>query len=352
MALKHISIKDFRCLESVELAPSPSDNIICGENASGKTSLLEAFFFCGRGRSFRAAQADSLIRDHCQHFQLVATVEHESRPTVLGIQIGRDSRAIRIGGENARSLGELAQYLPVQVIDPDVHKLVEDGPGGRRQFLDFGVFHVEHGFMNVWRRYQRALKQRNRALKTEPRAASAWDRELIQAGEALAAMRQGYLNALFPMAAEWVSYFLQGELELKYRTGWSADRNLAEALESSYQRDRDFGATLVGPHRADLEIKVHSKFVRGRVSRGQQKLLASALLLAQIQFMEERAGAGVLLLDDPAAELDAEHLERLLSRVRALKSQRFITALDRADLGDFAEAAVFHVEQGNLRRVL
>jgi DNA replication and repair protein RecF len=233
-----------------------------------------------------------------------------------------------------------------------VHKLVEDGPGGRRQYLDFGVFHVEHGFLDVWRRYQRILKQRNKALKTEPRAVSAWDTELIQAGEALDTMRQNYVKALQPIASEWVAFFLQVDLELRYRSGWSGDRSFADALESSRQRDRDFGATLVGPHRADLELRVHARSARGRVSRGQQKMLASAMLLAQLELLEGHRGGGVLLLDDPAAELDAEHLERLLSRVRALKSQRFITGLDRADLGAFAMGSVFHVEQGNLRKVL
>jgi DNA replication and repair protein RecF len=352
MALKSVSIENFRCLESVEFQPDASNNIVFGENASGKTSLLEALFFAGRGRTFRSVPPDSLIRDGCQHFQLVATVQRNERPVVLGLKVGKDSRVVRIAGETAKSLGELAEYLPVQVIDPDVHKLVEDGPGGRRQFLDFGVFHVEHSFLETWRRYQRALKQRNKALKTEPRAASAWDHELIQAGVSLDSMRHAYVQALIPVASDWVEFFLEGELELKYRSGWAADRSLAEALEHSRQRDRDFGATLVGPHRADLELRVHTRVAKGRVSRGQQKLLASALLLAQVELMETHAGPGVLLLDDPAAELDTVHLARLLDRIQSLGSQRFITGLQRKDLAEITTGAVFHVEQGKLRRVL
>ena len=352
MALEKLAIKNFRCLESVELLPHPERNIIVGENASGKTSLLEALFFVGRGRSFRPAQTDGLIRDGSTAFQLVATVSHRGRPLVLGLEVAKESRTVRIGGEPAKSLGELAEYLPVQVIDPDVHKLVEDGPGGRRQFLDFGVFHVEHGFLACWRRYQRALKQRNKALKTDPKLASAWDPELIQAGDALDIMRRAYVDELLPVARDWVEYFLDGELELKYRSGWSGDRSLAEALVHSRQRDRDFGATLVGPHRADLELKVHDRAARGRVSRGQQKLLASALLLAQVELMESRGGAGVLLLDDPAAELDGDRLSRLLARVQGLASQCFITGLNLEDLAEFKSGSVFHVEQGNLRTVL
>lgn len=352
MALEKLVIKNFRCLESVEFEPHPEGNVIIGENASGKTSLLEALFFVGRGRSFRPTQTDGLIRDESSAFQLIATVGHKGRSLVLGIEVAKDSRTIRIGGKPAKSLGELAEYLPVQVIDPDVHKLVEDGPGGRRQFLDFGVFHVEHSFLDTWRRYQRALKQRNKALKTDPKVASAWDPELIQAGEALDTLRRAYVDALFPVARDWVRFFLDGELELKYRSGWAGDRSLADALEHSHQRDRDFGATLVGPHRADLELRVQERAARGRVSRGQQKLLASALLLAQLELMESRRGPGVLLLDDPAAELDGERLSRLLARVQGLGSQCFITGLSLDDLVEFKSGSVFHVEQGNLRTVL
>jgi DNA replication and repair protein RecF len=352
MALEKLVIKNFRCLESVEFEPHPDGNIIVGENASGKTSLLEALFFVGRGRSFRPAQTEGLIRDGSSSFQLVATVGHNNRSLVLGLEVAKDSRTVRIGGQAAKSLGELAEYLPVQVIDPDVHKLVEDGPGGRRQFMDFGVFHVEHTFLDTWRRYQRALKQRNKALKTDPRVASAWDPELIQAGDALDVLRRGYVDELLPVAQDWVQFFLDGELELKYRSGWAADRTLAEALSHSHQRDRDFGATLVGPHRADLELRVHDRAARGRVSRGQQKLLASALLLAQVELMETRAGPGVLLLDDPAAELDSERLSRLLGRVQGLGSQCFVTGLKLEDLAEFKSGSVFHVEQGNLRTVL
>lgn len=352
MALEHFRISDFRCLASVEFQPDPVCNIIYGENASGKTSLLEALFFTGRGRSFRTSQADSLIRDGQSRFQLVARVQSSGRPCVLGLEHAKDQRQIRIGGEPARSVGDLARYLPVQVIDPDVHKLVEDGPAGRRQFLDYGVFHVEHGFLDAWRRFQKALKQRNRALKTDRRLSAAWEPELAQAGEVLDKARRDYVDSLLPRAADWVQFFLDGELELRYRGGWAAERSLAEALEASRGRDREFGATLVGPHRADLELRVHARNARGRVSRGQQKLLASALLLAQVELMETRGEPGLLLLDDPAAELDQERLERLLTRVTGLASQRFITGLNLDSLSPAGASAVFHVEQGELRRVV
>jgi len=352
VTLERIRIKDFRCLANVDFRPDSSSNIVVGENASGKTSLLEAIFFLGRGRSFRGSQAELLIRDGQSAFQLVGDVAGSDRNVVLGLEVGHSGKTVRIGGSPARGLGELAEFLPVQVIDPDVHKLIEDGPSGRRQYVDFGVFHVEPRFLSVWRRYQRALKQRNRSLKTDVRTARAWDAELVENGELLASMRAAYLQALHPVAQSWVDALLQAEVRLTLRRGWSGEGSLAEALAAGWDRDRDVGATQVGPHRADLEIRVHTRNARGRVSRGQQKLLAAALLLAQVELMESRAGPGVLLLDDPAAELDEERLGRLMDRVLSLRSQRFVTGLSRGDLEAVQANRVFHVEQGNLRRVV
>lgn len=352
MTLERIRIQDFRCLASVDFQPDHSSNIIVGENASGKTSLLEAIFFLGRGRSFRSNVADVLVREGQATFRLVGNVAGPDRGVVVGVEVGSGVRNVRIGGVAARGFGDLAEFLPVQVVDPDVHKLIEDGPSNRRQFLDFGVFHVEHHFLVLWRRYQRALKQRNRSLKTDPRVARAWDVELAASGEGLAAMRSSYLEALAPLAAAWVQDLLQADLHLVLRQGWSAGRTLAETLEQGWERDREFGATQAGPHRADLEIKMQTRSARGRVSRGQQKLLAAALLLAQVELMESRSGPGVLLLDDPSAELDVERLERLMARVSQLRSQRFVTGLSREALEVVQANGVFHVEQGILRRVV
>ncbi len=352
MTLARIEIDEFRCLERARLRFDPQYNLFVGPNASGKTSLLEAIFFLGRGRSFRTRRLDRLVRQGQDGFRLVGWVEGPpARTTVLGIGGTRQGTEIRIGGAAAGSAAELALHFPPQIIDPEIHKLLEEGPQRRRRFLDWGVFHVEPSFLEVWQRYHRALRQRNAALKpgSDPRASAVWDPELLAAGSALDEMRRRYLALLGPLLADYGRRLLGVEVALAYQPGWAHGETFPEALARSTERDRRFGVTHVGAHRADVGVRADGHLARERVSRGQQKLLAAALTLAQLAIQEARApGSGALLLDDPAAELDGHRLGLLLELVRELRVQLFVTAL-RADLpGLGAPGRMFHVEQGRI----
>jgi DNA replication and repair protein RecF len=352
MTLARLEIDEFRCLERARLQFDPHYNLFVGPNASGKTSLLEAIFFLGRGRSFRTRRLDRLVRQGQEGFRLVGWVEAEGRTTVLGIGGSRAATEIRIGGAPAAGAGALATHFPPQIIDPEIHKLLEEGPQRRRRFLDWGVFHVEHTFLEVWQRYHRALRQRNAALKpgSDPRGSAVWDPELLAAGLRLDDMRRRYLATLAPILALYGRRLLDLEVTLAYQPGWAQGHTFEEALALSAERDRRYGVTHVGVHRGDVSVRVEGHLARERVSRGQQKLLAAALTLAQLAVQEARApGSGALLLDDPAAELDGERLERLLGLVRELNVQLFVTAL-RPDLpGLGSPGRMFHVEQGRIQ---
>lgn len=351
MTLARLEVDEFRCLERVRLQLDPRYNLFVGPNASGKTSLLEAIFLLGRGRSFRTRRLDRLVRQGQEAFRIVGWVERGGRTTVLGVGGSRRSTEIRIGGAPAAGAGELAAHFPPQVIDPEIHKLLEEGPHRRRRFLDWGVFHVEQTFLDTWQRYHRALRQRNAALKPggEQGSARAWEPEIVAAGTRLDQIRRDYLRILEPALSDLGRRLLGLPVSLAYHPGWAVGESLGEALERSADRDRRYGITHVGPHRADVTARVDGHVARERVSRGQQKLLAAALTLAQLAVQEERAlGSGALLLDDPAAELDAENLGRLLGVVRELRVQLFVTAL-RPDLAGLGEpGALFHVEQGRV----
>jgi len=355
MPLFAVQVENLRCLRSADLQLDPQLTVITGPNASGKTSLLEAVFFLGRGRSFRSRQAERLIRTGAEALTVIGHVENTHRPIVIGIRATRERTEARIAGSPIDSLAPLASAFPVQVIDPGVHKLVEEGPAGRRRALDWGVFHVERRFAADWQRYQRALKQRNAALRSQLAAASvrAWDPELISAGSAMTDARSRYAARLQPVVRRIASDLADVDLTIAMSQGWPVDESFGGALERAWVQDCKAATTTVGPHRADLRIRVEGYLARDRVSRGQQKLVAAALVLAQLEVLQETSGmAGTLLLDDPAAELDGSRLRRLLEAATKLGAQLIATATSEGIVGLENPGARFHVEQGAVTRML
>lgn len=330
MTLRRVQISDFRCLQSAELELDPRFTLVSGGNASGKTSLLEAIYVLGRGRSFRTRRLDQLIRQGRQRFVVFGEVDTADRRIALGVEGTASGVRARLGGAKASSLAELALLLPVQIIDPEVHRLIEEGPSRRRRFVDWGVFHVKQEFVDHWQRYQRALKQRNAALKQHlPRAVTCvWDSDLIHYGELLSASRSRYVEQLLGAATVIGHNLLALELGLHYWSGWPRQMSLAEALLHSWNYDQESGATQVGPHRADLVIRLNGAGAKDRISRGQQKLLAATLLMAQLKlFPDDAPVPPCLLLDDPAAELDSERLAGLIQEVSAQPMQLIVTTL-------------------------
>lgn len=353
MALTWVQVEQFRCLEKVEVELDSRVNLFVGPNASGKTSLLEAFFVLGRGRSFRTRRLETLVRQGEGAFTVVGRCAGSEGVTSLGVRGGRGGTEIRVGGRPAQSAAELAEHFPPQVIDPEIHKLLEEGPGRRRRFLDWGVFHVERGFLANWQRYHKALRQRNAALKQglADEAVDVWTAEMAAAGEVLGRQRGEYLRRLEGPVAGLGERLLGQPARLVYHRGWSDDLSLQEAVERDRERDRRYGATQHGPHRGDVVVKLAGHAAKDRVSRGQQKLLAAGLTLAQLAIQEqERPGRSALLLDDPAAELDAANLARLLKCVRELPVQLLVTSLRDTVPGLPGGGGRFHVEQGGVRR--
>jgi len=335
MPLGRVQVTDFRCLQSAALDLDPQFTLISGPNASGKTSLLEALYVLGRGRSFRTRRLEHLIRHDTTQFVVFGEVVTADRRIPVGVEGSAGGVRARIAGDRASTLAELALMLPVQIIDPEIHHLIEEGPSRRRRFLDWGVFHVEPTFVGHWQRYRQALRQRNAALKSGQDLAvvSVWDGDLIQYGDLLSRARTHYVQRLSEQAAAVARKLLGMELALSYRPGWARDQSFAEALQGSDAHDRQMGATQVGPHRAELGIRLNGAAVKDRISRGQQKLLAASLLIAQLKlFPDDSSVQPSLLLDDPAAELDDERLAGLIREVSAHSVQLIVTTLH----GDFS----------------
>jgi DNA replication and repair protein RecF len=358
MSLAELRLEEMRCLRSATLELDPRLNLITGGNGAGKTSILEAIYLLGRGRSFRTRHTEQLIRYGQPKLWVFGRVACSSLipetqvSHVIGLSYHRrEGVEARIDGTAITSLAQLSTLFPVQVIDPGIHRLVEEGPLHRRRWLDWAVFHVEPNFIQHWQSYSRALRQRNAALRSNSDP-TLWDGELARLGELLTASRARLIDSLQPY---WIAVL--GDLNaepatLSFYPGWSREQTLSAALGAHLLKDRERGSTVSGPHRFDVALKLDQHSVREVVSRGQQKLLGAAMALTMSRYLSDVTGhTPTLLLDDPAAELDQPHTESMLSAVRKLGGQLVVTALRVGDTPLGAPNRVFHVEQGVVKRL-
>lgn len=355
MPLERLRVENFRCLVLEQLELDWTDNLIVGPNGAGKTSLLESIHVLGRGRSFRTRQTRRLIRDDSDGFAVFGEVVRSGAGRArLGVALGASGLEVRVDGRPVAGMAELADALVVEVLDPGAHALIEAGPSTRRRFIDAGVFHVEHSYLETWRDYRRALTQRNAALKLGARGASleVWTEPLLRAGLRIDAARSAHAALLNEAFSHLGRTLLGAEVALAYRPGWRRGLSLEEALAESVNRDREAGFTQPGPHRADVRIQLNGRLAETHASRGQQKLVGAALVLAETACLRAAGVEGlVLLVDDPAAELDAGALERLIEQIRGLDVQCVLTAI-RADMLPFKASRTFHVEQGRIKAVV
>jgi DNA replication and repair protein RecF len=361
MLITRLEARDFRLFGNVRLDPHPGFNLITGENGAGKTSLVEALHVLGRGGSWRVAQG-LLARDGSQAWQVVGEIDDASGAPPQSLKVSwRDKETWIERGLGQMALAELVRWLPLQILDPGMHRMLEEGPGVRRRFLDWGLFHVEQRLMPAWTRARRALRQRNTVLREggSARLLAPWNRELAESAEQLSALRQAHVLDLEARSGNLLAALLPGELwQLHFARGWDAGRSYLEVLEASEERDRRHGQTMSGPQRAELRFYTRhagegqgaAEGVKGRISRGQQKLLLVALVLAQCWIVAERSGrVPILLLDDFTAELSAEYQKRLLQALLEYPGQKFVTALEHPEaVARDLDAGMFHVEHGAL----
>lgn len=354
MALLSQTLTGVRNLGDVTLRYDEKCNVFAGPNAAGKTSVLEAIHVLARARSFRTARLDRVRRDGTGELMVRGEVQSVSGTHMLGVARGVDGTRVRVDGSDARGLSELARWLPVQVINTESQRLLQDGPSARRSYLNWSAFHVEQSYHGVWRRYDRALRQRNAALREgDTRTARALESELVGAAVSLDELRCSVLNALQPHLDSYLQQWLpDAPVQLAYRRGWSQSKSLTEALADQRESELSVGYTLVGPHRADLQLRVNGMEAQYRLSRGQQKVLVIALLLAQASVIATLGGEQpVLLVDDLPAELGMDYRTSVLEAIVESHGQAFLTAIDAESL-PISSARVFHVEQGVVQEMI
>ena len=351
MAIRQLSLTDFRNLKSTTLDFDPRLNLISGPNGSGKTSLLEAIYVLCQAHSFRTHQIKQCIQHGKKGFLLFGRFDGYK----AGLAKSDSKLEIRIDGETVKRRSDLVRRSPVNIVNAEIIQLIEGTPRKRRDFLDWCLFHVEPGYAEYWRKFQHALKQRNSLLKSRKNREllDYWDQHLLEPSLKISKMRRRYCSALGKILLTELGKILSGlSLELDYHPGWPQHQDLTEALGNSRERDIRGGFTSVGIHRDDIDLTSAGRKVGEFVSRGQSKRLCLALLLAVLKLVHKnQENRIILLIDDLHSELDSEAQKLVYEQLAEMDLQLFISNIDSAVPGPIKvkEFKLFHVEHGTIK---
>lgn len=361
MPIAFLRITNFRNFAGIEISPSTRGlNILYGHNGSGKTSLLEAIHYLALGRSFRHPSATKLIRYSTDKFSIFSHIVGDfERDIPVGVERHiQGSAKVRMAEQDVSSMTELALFLPVRLINAQSHCLFESGPMYRRKFLDWGLFYQSEHFLTSWRHFERVLKQRNAVLrdKRSKKELDAWTEELVKHGMELHSLRQAYVKAIQPLIAQLANELLaMHDLDIQYQAGWNETIDYSSVLAMHYPEEFRLGYTQYGPHRADFDVLSAGCSVKHFLSRGQQKLLICAMMIAQGMLLTMQGKKEpIYLVDDLPSELDVKSRKKLLSLLASQQTQVFITAIESETICNVIShkldvpMKVFHVEHGNI----
>lgn len=356
--LTQLKIYHVRNLSDIHV-PLGQVNVFIGDNGSGKTSLLEAVYLLSRGKSFRHFEPKRYI----SHGKESCTVWASGTNETLAITKQKDATTHLRHNQNSTSQAALTKRLPTLVIDPSSMGILEEGSTQRRQLLDFLCFHGDQHFHSVWLEYQRALKQRNSLLKqaqtspaTRPQLC-AWDSVLSAKAEQLHAIRQavfGDWRQKFEMALADLLPKYAHQITLSYHAGYDPSTPLAQTLAARLESDIEAGYTRMGAHRADLSIaittthkdnKTHKEQAIHVLSRGQKKLLITALKLSGLPFLCQSGQTPIVLVDDLDSELDGTASLCLMQALLKMPCQIFVSSLSPAIVQLIQEANQTHKSQ-------
>jgi len=351
MAIRQLSLTDFRNLHSATLDFNPHFNLISGDNGSGKTSLLEAIYVLCRAHSFRTHQLKQCINHDKNGFLLFGRFDQHK----AGLAKNSKRLDIHVNGDSIKRRSELVRKMPINIVNTDSFVLIDGAPQKRRAFLDWCMFHVEPGYAESWRLFQHALRQRNRLLKSRQdlKLLDYWDQHLIVPSMHLSTMRREYCKQLQHIAEVELQDILTGiSLEIEYRQGWAEDLCLEDAIKSNRERDIRSGFTNAGVHRDDLGLICQGRNANEILSRGQSKRLCLSLLLAALKLVSKtRKNRIILLIDDLHSELDAAAQNIVYQQFIDMGLQMFISNIDStvpAAINE-KEFKLFHVEHGIIK---
>lgn len=365
MAVSRLNVANLRNLVELSLSLNSSLNIIYGENGSGKTSLLEAVYMLGMGRSFRSARAKPVINYQADQITLFGEVKNQLQADhgddihKIGLQKTRKGEThIKVDGDTVLTAARLAEHLPVLSINANSFDLITGPAKPRRQLLDWLAFHVEPSFLNAWKALQHCLKQRNSLLRRgriDRLELRPWDTQLATLSRQIDQIRQATFAPFLESVLSLKNLLPDNEVVFEYKCGWNPELSFEEVLEQSLERDLHRGYTHYGPHRSDIRVTTSGHNAGDVLSRGQQKVLVCALILAQAKVFQDLTGkSSMFLVDDLAAELDEVHRNSVGQWLSELDVQVLITGVEKQPLLEMwpnnrnIDKSVFHVKQGSV----
>lgn len=365
MKINALSFENYRNLENNQIVPSSQVNVIYGENANGKTNLLEAIWlFCG-GHSFRGAKENEMIRFNEGFFRLKMDFFSGERDQNAEIVFDKNKKLIKLNGVEKSSSSYLTEVFSAVVFSPEHLSLIKRGPNIRRRFLDAAICQHRIRYASLLSQYQQIINQRNALLKDIYKhkelkdTLSIWDDSLTVVGAQILKERFDYLKKLREPARLYHSG-ISGEkeaLEIDYLCTAKAQENdsieeirskLSRAFSESRHEDYHTGYTSVGPHRDDMDIKINSISARKFGSQGQQRSAVLSMKLSEAELLykknEERP---IILLDDVLSELDNKRQDFLLNKVE--NYQVFVTCCEESNREQLKKGKIFYIENGVVR---
>lgn len=363
MVVKRCELTDFRNYVRSDVGFESGINVLCGDNAQGKTNLLEAVYFCSVGRSPRTPRDKELIRKGCERARVKLTAQDRGGDNTVEIVLdSRENKRVAINGMPIARMGELMGVVAAVYFSPDEMRIIKDAPGDRRRFMDIALCRMSKAYFYLLGRYNKALAQRNRLLKSgraTDDVLDVWDAQLVAEGSKVANTRREYVQRLSAHAREAHEYLTDGKesVSLQYEgiAGENADeiaQNFAAELRRGRERDVMLGFTSCGVQKDDIAVRVGETDVRAYGSQGQQRTAALAFKLAEMEMHRVQSGEyPVLLLDDVLSELDPFRQRKLIERGKKYQTILTCTHLPSevaSALGDFS---LFAVQSGSVRLV-
>jgi DNA replication and repair protein RecF len=331
MILSELKIHNLRTIETAHLSLNSRFNFIIGPNGSGKTSILEGLYLLSCGHSFRSREISPIITHNQSTLTVFARALDQN---TISIQKScSEPTQIKLNNQFCTSTSQLAYALPCQIFYSDIFQIIDAGPTVRRSVLDWGLFHVKHNYLNIWKEYKKVLKHRNVLLKKNAPYDHfvPWDKQLSQLASQLDLLRQEYFIQWQTQFYQVLHYLTDSACAIHYFKGWdkkNTGKELDQILAESFESDKHKQYTQYGAHQADFHIESNDFKAKNILSRGQQKIILIALKLAQGELLDQDC---LYLFDDLAAELDDKHQNKLFAYLANRKGQYIITSVNHVD---------------------